>query len=534
MSAKSPYDLTDPATIEALRNPAVIPHPAETVQVIQTHISVVLIAPPFVYKLKKPVNLGFLDYSTLAQRRRFCQEEVRLNRRLSTDVYLGVVPVSSIDGKPALENEDHVVDVAVKMRQLEDGGFLHQQIEDGRLRVTTLQQVADRLTSFYRDQTSTPYIAEGGHIETIRNAVRENYRQIEPFTGDMIAAPSLTAIRDYSELFMRTRAPLLNRRREGGWILDGHGDLRLEHIHLAGNHLNLFDCIEFNERLRFVDTASEVAFLAMDLDAHRRPDLATAFTAYFAHAMGDSALSLLLDFYKCYRACVRAKVEGLRSRETEVSPDERKKSRTRAIQHGQLALSYATGGSDPVVIIVMGRIGSGKSTVAGRLTGALGWEQYASDRIRKAQAGIPVTQQSGPAEREILYTDAMTRATYDAMLEKAVKRAKRSQSTILDATFAGRSRRDRLRNALRAAEIPYRFLELKAPEHVLRERLRRRDHTGNQESDARLADFERINAGYQVPDALEDACHHTVDATGSLDEILGAIYRHLSAYRFER
>lgn len=533
MTSKARFELTDPATIDALRDPAIYPHQPRTVEIIQTHISVILITPPFVYKLKKPVNLGFLDYSSLARRRHFCKEEVRLNRRLSDDIYLDVVPVSVIDGKPALENEDHVVDVAVKMRQLQDGGFLHQQVREGRIRLATLQRVADRLTTFYREQRSTPHIAEGGRIETLRDAVMDNYRQIEPFTGTMIAAPSLAAIRDYSELFMRTRAPLLNRRRANGWILDGHGDLRLEHIHLSGNHLNLFDCIEFNERLRFVDPASEVAFLTMDLDAHRRPDLAAAFTAYCMHALDDPSMHLLLDFYKCYRACVRIKVEGLRSRETEVSAGEREKSRTRAIQHGQLALSYATNGSGPTVLIVMGRIGSGKSTVADRLADALGWERYASDRIRKAQAGIPVTQRSDPTERKRLYTDDMTRTTYAIMLKQALERAKRNQSTILDATFAGRSRRERLRHALRAAGIPYRFIELKAPEHLLRERLRQRDRAGNQESDARLVDFEKINAGYQAPDALEDACHHPVDATGSLDEILGAIYRHLSAYRFE-
>ncbi len=535
MSAKQkqPFDLTDPATINALRNPAVYPHHPETVDIIQTHISVILIAPPFVYKLKKPVNLGFLDYSTLARRRHICTEEVRLNRRLSTDIYMGVVSVSCVDGKPALENEDQAVDIAVKMRQLEDGGFLHQQTEDGRIRVTTLQQVADRLTMFYRDQEPTSSIAAGGCIETIRHAVRENYSQIEPFTGDLIDVPSLAAIRDYSELFMRVRAPLLNRRRAGGYIRDGHGDLRLEHIHLAGNNLNIFDCIEFNEALRFVDPASEIAFLAMDLDSHRRPDLAAGFTAYFAHAMGDPAIFSLLDFYKCYRACVRAKVEGLRSHETEVSPAERKKSRVRAMQHCQLALRYATSGSDPVVIIVMGRIGSGKSTVADRLATALGWERYASDRIRKEQAGIPVTQRAGAEERKRLYTDAMTRTTYEVMLEQAVKGAKHSQSTILDATFAGRSRRNRLRDALRAAGIPYRFLELTAPETVLRDRLHHRDDAGNHESDARLVDFETINAGYQAPDALEDACHHRIDATGSVDNILSNIYRQLSAYRFD-
>jgi aminoglycoside phosphotransferase family enzyme/predicted kinase len=510
-----------------LQNPASYPHRPDRVEIVQTHASYVALVPPYVYKVKKPVNLGFLDFSTLEKRRHFCREEVRLNRRLCRDTYLGVVSLSRKNGTLVFGDGDRVVEYAVKMKHLGEGGFLHQRVQRGALEREDLDRVVETLAAFYQAETPTPAMAAWGRVEKLRISTDENFAQTEADLGDLLAPPAFEAIRYYTNRFYDQHALLLERRRAEGHILDGHGDLHLEHIHLTPEAVCIYDCIEFNERLRYVDVANDVAFLAMDLDFNGQPDLARYVACRMAEALDDPALLLLVDFYKCYRAYVRGKVEGMRSREPEVPAAERQASRERARRYYRLALRYAVAGSEPLVVVVMGRVGTGKSTLAHALGEALGWEVLSSDPLRKEQAGVPLYERGSETARTDLYSEERTAATYAALRDGAVARARTHQGAVLDATFGRRRHRDALREALRRGRVFCCFVELDASDATIKSRLKQRETAAQVVSDARLEDFDRLCAHYEAPDALEDARHFTVAAEPSTEATLREALTHL-------
>lgn len=527
------------ALLGFLEDVASYAHAPETVEIVQTHISYVALAGPFVYKVKKPVDLGFADFSTLERRRHFCEEEVRLNRRLCGGIYKGVVPIfDSPKGgltfeRPGVASEEATpVEYAVKMQRLGAEDFLDRRLAEGAAGEEDLERVAEALTAFYRQQASSPEIAAWGRTARLRQSTDENFAQTKGCVGTLLGRPAYDALRYYTNRFYDQQATRINRRRAGGRILDGHGDLRLEHVHLSPADVCIFDGIEFSERLRAVDVACDVAFLAMDLDAHGHPDLALFFARRMAERLGDPGLLQMMDFYKCYRAYVRGKVEHLRAGEAEVPEADRTESRERARRHFQLALQYATAGSGPAVLAVMGGIGTGKSTQARALGKALGWAVVRSDVVRKEQAGMPLRARPAAAQREALYAPERTEHTYAALREEALRWVADGHGAVLDATFGKRAHRDALRDALGAAGVPYCFIEMVAPGPVVRERLQRREAGPPPVSDARLEDFEKLQAGYEAPDALEDAYHFTVSA-GEAPEAATttAILKHL--VRFE-
>ncbi len=511
-------------------------HAPACVDVVQTHISYVALAPPLVFKVKKPLDLGFLDYSTPERRRHFCEEEVRLNRRLCAGVYEAVVPITRQGGRLAWGGAGPLVEVAVRMRHLDPAGFLDARLDAGTLATADLDCVADVLAAFYHAQRPTAEAAAWGRADRLRVSTDENAAQTERFVGTLLSRPAHEALRYATERFFSGRARLLSRRRAEGRVVDGHGDLRLEHVHLMPGHLApegdagcvcVYDCVEFNERLRLVDVANDVAFLAMDLDAHGRPGLARHVAERIATALGDPELLGVLDFYKGYRATVRGKVEGMRSEEPEVPAAERAASVEHAQAFFRLALGYAVAGSQPLVVAVMGRAATGKSTLARALADALGWEAVGSDAVRKAAAGVPLFVRGDAAARAALYAPDRTDATYAALTDAALGRATRGLGTVLDATFATRRHRDALRAALAAAGVGHRFVELVAPDDVLRARLSAREGAPGEISDARLADFEALAARFEPPTPLEDPDHLTADAEDDAEACTADVLRHL-------
>jgi hypothetical protein len=510
----SPRTDTPDATLTAsellsfLENPASYPHAPDDVTILQTHISYVALTPPYVYKVKKPVDLGFLDFTTLARRRHYCDQEVTLNRRLCDAIYEGVVPISRTREGLVLEDDTNVVEVAVKMKKLSADGFANAQLERGALTAQDLDRVAAKLHAFYETRSSSPEIAAAGRTEKLRVNTDENFAQTEGHVGPLLSRPAYDTLRYATDRFYDQQGVLLNRRRAGGHIVDAHGDLRLEHVHLTPERVCIYDCIEFNERFRHIDVANDIAFLAMDLDVHGRPDLATHLVYHMVRGLRDPELPRLVNFYKSYRAYVRGKVEGMRSLKDEVPSDERAASQERARTAYQWALRYMVAGSQPLVIAVMGRVATGKSTQAHAIADALGWDAMNSDRVRKQQAGLPLHERSDPSTREALYAREMTEKTYNALIDAAVTRGQAGQGTVLDATFSRRAHRDRLRERLHEADIPYVFVELTADDDTVRTRLRQRATTRRDVvSDARLEDFEMLTQRYEAPDALEDARH---------------------------
>lgn len=528
----SPADVAPEEILSFLGNPASYPHRPDTVELVHTHISCVALAGKWVYKVKKPVDLGFVDFSTLEKRRRFCEEEVWLNRRLCAAIYGGVVPVFRSEEGLTFEENGPAVEYAIKMHRLGEEHFLDRRLARGEVALPDLDRVVEKLAALYRGQSSSAEIAIWGRTDRLRVSTDENFAQTEPHVGTALSRPAFEAIRYYTNRFYDHQAPLINRRRAHGHIIDGHGDLRLEHVHLTPEDVCIFDCIEFSRRLRSVDVASDVAFLAMDLDFSGRPDLSVAFARRVAEALDDPELLKMIDFYKCYRAYVRGKVEGMRSREAEVPEAERTASRERATRYFQWALQYATAGSGPAVIAVMGRVGTGKSTQAKALAETLGWDVVRSDRVRKEQAGVPLRERGGAAERADLYAEERTRQVYTALGNEAVRRAGHSRGTVLDATFGKRTYRDAMREALNEHDIPHCFVELTASDAAIKRRLKAREKAASV-SDARLEDLAMLSAGYEAPDALEDAYHFRAETEAHPETTTTEILKHLVRFALQ-
>jgi aminoglycoside phosphotransferase family enzyme/predicted kinase len=525
----APHDLLD-----FLLDPRSYPHQPAKTRLIQTHSAYVVIASPYVYKVKKPVNFGFLDFSSLAQRRYFSEREVTLNQRLCPDLYLGVVPISRCGGRLRFGEGDVVVEYAIKMRELSEEGFLARRLERGEADRADIDRIVATLKAFYESHPPTEDILAWGRIDHLRINTDENFRQTEPYIGQTISRPAFEAIRRYTDRFYATHEDLFASRIRDGWIRDGHGDLHLEHIHLGPDTLCIYDCIEFNDRFRYLDVASDVAFLAMDLDYNGRPDLARCLTGAMSEALGDRTMPRLMEFYKGYRAYVRGKVETFRSGEPEVPAPERAASRERAGRYFRLALQYAALGSGLTVIVVMGRSGAGKSTLAARLGEELGWTVLSSDGLRKELAGVPVHGRSSAPVRQWLYAEPMTRRTYRTLFERMERQLLAGHGLILDATFGNRMFRDALRDRLHRMAAACHFIEAAASDAAVKQRLAARDQRPDEISDARLENFDTINRQYAPPEELPPDAYLSVTTETGLNETLTACLTCLVERHVER
>ena len=516
-----------------LLNPQSYPHQPRTVRLVQTHASFVFLAPPFVYKVKKPVNFGFLNFSTLEKRRHFCEREVALNRRLSPNIYLGVVPISTREGRFTFGEGDAVVEYAVKMRRLANGYFLDQLLERGELSPGDLDRIAVALKEFYLAQHPTEEVVSWGRIDRLRISTDENFRQTREFIGHTLSRPAFETIRFYTDQFYKRHSASFASRIRERRIRDCHGDLHLEHIHLTPRALHIYDCIEFNDRFRYVDVASDAAFLAMDLDFEGRPELARYFARRMAAELNDDGMPLLMDFYKCYRAFVRGKVESLHSVAHAAPEEERRAAAERARRYYRLALQYTVAGSRPLVLAVMGRIASGKSTLARALGTELGWKIYSSDHVRKKMAGFPLYERSSAAARRRLYSAAMTEDTYDRLLTTAEAQVKKGHSVILDATFARREHRELLAERFRKRGFNWRVFEAQASNAAVKQRLRAREAKPDEVSDARLEDFDMLTRLYEPPLELPAGQCGKVRISGPLDQTVTKALQSLARIQVE-
>ena len=331
-----------PALVQALLTSQVYPHRPASIDMVQTQMSFVFLTGDYVYKVKKPVNLGYLDYTTLEKRLHFCRQEVTLNRRLCPDVYLDVVPIVDHNGAILVEREGEIIEYAVKMRQLPLDRTMDNLLKAGRVSADMLGRVARKLAAFHEKAESSQVIARFGDVDTIVVNTDENFTQTEKYIGTTISQNAYDAIKSYTEGFIRENAPLFRQRMADSRIRDCHGDLHAAHVCFTDD-ICIFDCIEFNDRFRYSDVANEVAFLAMDLDQHGRPDLSGEFVEAYVEASGDSHLLRLLGFYKCYRAYVRGKVESFKLDDPLIPAEDKGRIQDVARRYFELARSYIAG-----------------------------------------------------------------------------------------------------------------------------------------------------------------------------------------------
>jgi len=329
-----------PPLVQAMLDPSFYPHHPAQVDLVQTHISYLFLCGDLVYKVKKPVDFGFLDFTTLEQRGFFCQQEVSLNKRFSPDVYLGVVPISLVGDSFRLGDETAVIEYAVKMRRINEEHMLYRLLQAGRAGPETMQRIGRHLAMAYAAIPGDEKSRAFGTLDVIATNVKENFAQTRHYLGGPVTKEVFASIERWSLSFMQAKRALFEQRMAQGRIKDCHGDLHLQHICVEGEHIYIFDCIEFNERFRFGDVASDVAFLAMDLDFNDYPDLGRIFVDAYAAAAADLTLSEVLPFYKVYRAYVRAKVTSFLLDDAALDEKAREEVLRQAKQYYDLAYHY--------------------------------------------------------------------------------------------------------------------------------------------------------------------------------------------------
>ncbi len=325
---------------QALLNPEIYPdHPLE-VKLIETHISLLFLTGNYVYKVKKPVDFGFLDFTTLEKRKFFCEQEVRLNRRLSPLVYLGIIKITKGDHQIKLNGNGEPVEYAVKMKQIPEEFLMDKLLEKNQVTSKMIEAISRKLVKFYFSAETSDLIKSFAKPERVKQDTDENFEQTKKYIGVTIFGEAYEKVKSRTDNFFGYKNDIFHKRIAADRIRDCHGDLRLEHI-FWGDEISIFDCIEFNERFRYTDVAADIAFLAMDLDYHSRQDLSEHLIDAFIAESGDHGLIEILDFYKCYRAYVRGKVESFRLDDPHIPESEKKEAVKRAQKYFDLANQYA-------------------------------------------------------------------------------------------------------------------------------------------------------------------------------------------------
>jgi aminoglycoside phosphotransferase family enzyme/predicted kinase len=513
-------ELPLPELIAGLSRPDAYAHPVKKVEVIQTHISVVFLTGDFAYKVKKPVNLGFLDFSTLEQRKHFCEEEVRLNRRLAPQVYLGVVPVTKQDWL-RIGGDGPVVEWAVQMKRLPQGATLESQLRHGDVQPQLLRTLAERLAEFHRHADANARIASFGRYDVVAQNARENFKQTEPHLGITVSAAVYERVRERTEALLQQQRPLIEARASRSVPRDTHGDLHLDHVYLFPNEpppsdLVMIDCIEFSDRFRYADPVADVAFLVMDLHFHARRDLARIFADAYFQAAGDAEGRLLLPFYSAYRAMVRAKVEGMELSETEIDPGERAEAQARARAHWLLALGELESPSKrPAVLMLAGLPGTGKSTLARSLAQQAHFHIFRSDVIRKELAEQAHVSEKAVTFDEGIYERSWTQCTYAEMLNRAEQCWWTGERVLIDANFREEAQRQQFLQAAQHWGVPALLLHCQVPAEVARQRLQARHRDA---SDADWKIHQALAESWK-PFAITTARFvHAIDTSGTAEQ----------------
>ena len=499
-----------------LLDPTASAHPAGDRRLIETHISWVIVAGEYAYKLRKPVNFGFVDFSTLEKRRADCEAEVALNRRLCSDLYLGVVDlVERADGSLAFGGSGTPIEPAVHMRRLPEAGMLPCLVERGDADERLMQRIAQQLADFHAAAATGTGIDEYGDVALIRANWAENFSQVDAAGLDPFRR---LALQSYVRRFLDENVSLFEGRIAAGRIRDGHGDLHAGSVCATRRRLYLFDCIEFNARFRYADVAAEVAFLAMDLEHLGRADLASAFVDAYVRATNDVDLLRLLDFYKCYRAFVRGKVLTLQLSEPGLDPATSARLASDARAYFSLAFACAFPRDRPVLVVVMGLPASGKTTLARALASHLGLIHLSSDVTRKQLAGIRPTLHRQDRFEGGIYSRASSRRTYAAMRRKAARWLRRGKSVVLDATYGQRAERAAVRQLARHAGAPVWFVICRADESILMARLAGRVNDPRSTSDARPEIWPALRDAFSEPTEIENAL--SADMTAAVDSVV--------------
>ena len=509
--------------ISALGSADAYPHPCGEIRCIQTHISWVFLTGSYAYKVKKPVDFGFLDFSTLAKRRHYCEEELRCNRRFAPELYLDVVAIRAGDhgfqvgalDSGSDEARSEPLEYAVRMRQFPTAAELDVRLANGELASHELADFGRELAPIHAELPRVGSDASWGTAGAVRDPVLENFTQIAGSPYQAAFDERLARLERWCEEQHGALVALFDARRADGFIRECHGDLHLSNMVSLDDGITAFDCIEFSPGLRWIDVISDAAFLLMDCLVRDRPDLGYAFLNAYLEANGDYAGGRLLGYYVVYRSLVRAKVAALQADAAD--------SRARFERHLEFAEGRAFA-ARPVLVLTCGLSGSGKSWLAERLVGTLGAVRIRSDVERKRLHGLTAEADSGSGVGQGMYQPAATEAVYEVLQISARALLAGGESVIVDATFLDARQRDAFVGMARAPAIPALILYCTAPVAVLEARIAKRSKQGGDPSEADATVLARQREGFIEPDGeavITVQTHEEVDVAALAKQIRG-------------
>ncbi|QBQ54042.1 AAA family ATPase [Nitrosococcus wardiae] len=483
--------MTEPVgtLIKALQQPKVYNHAVENLTLIETHISWLVLTGPYVYKIKKPLNLGFLDFSTLDKRRHYCHEELRLNRRLAPEIYLEVVPISGSPAHPCLGGADAPIEYAVKMVQFPQQARLDYCLQRGELSPELIGSLANKVATFHQSIAIAPQDSPYGTPEAVLQPALENFEQVNTFLAEEKEDQEwLARLRQWTEEKWQQLQPEFIDRKKAGSVRECHGDLHLGNIALRNSQFVIFDCIEFNENLRWIDIMSELAFLVMDLEDRGRPDLAHhCLNRYLEHS-GDYPGLAVLNYYQVYRALVRAKVTAIRLGQAP-SPPEAQAVKEDYRSYLKLALGYIQP-AQTFLIITHGLSGSGKTTLSQPLLDRLGAIRLRSDIERKRLHGLKSRDRLGEGVATGIYSAQSSRQTYQHLQQLAQTVLTAGYPVLVDAAFLKQVQRQAFQDLAQTLSVPFAILDFRCDPQQLQQRIRERQRQDRDASDADLAVLE--------------------------------------------
>jgi len=516
-----------PKWFDVMLDPNTYPHKVDKVELIQTHISWVFLAGPKVYKIKKPVNFGFLDFTTLDKRLHFCKEELRLNKRLCPDIYLDVIPLSESQDKIVLGDDSNVIEWVLVMNKMPHENLMNKLIERELFDKSLLEKITQKLVPFYKNAIAPEEKAkELGSLETIKFNTEENFEQTASFINKLIDQATYDDISKYTREFEEKNQKLFEDRIINKKIVDGHGDLHSGNIcfDFEKDDVYIFDCIEFNERFRFGDIAVDLAFLAMDLDNYGHCILAKELIDELSQSLDDPGLKQLIDFYKCYRAYVRFKIGCFTWASDGIDEQTKNEAQRQAKRYAKLAHRYAGFKKPATLWVFLGLTGTGKSTIARKFSQDQKINYYNSDVIRKEIANIPVNQKVYVPYNQGLYSKEMTQRTYNALIRRAAKDLIIGEDAIIDATFTDASYREKVIELCQVLDVKPVFIHCTLDEKEVKKRLYNRQEAENDVSDGRWEIYLAQKKAFKALDDIkEKATVIELDTSNDIDTLLESL-----------
>jgi len=524
MNRAQPKDII-PDFINAMLKSNFYSHPVSHCELIETHISWVILTGDYVYKIKKPVDFGFLDFSSLDKRKFYCEEELRLNQRLAPELYLDVIKITGTAVNPVLGGEGEALEYTVKMLQFSQDMQLDHVLARNELRPGMIDALADMVADFHKHieiaTADDPY----GETEKIYQPVKENFTQIRDKVTDKVQLKLILVLEQWGEAeFIKIKNALVQRKKNG-FIRECHGDLHLKNLAWYNNKPLAFDCLEFNSNFRWIDVISEIAFLVMDLQDHQQPELAHRFLNRYLELSGDYAGCSVLNFYLVYRAMVLAKVSAIRSHQSGITKIEMDSANKSFHDYLKLALTY-TKQVTPCLIITRGMSASGKSTITESLLEKLGAIRIRSDVERKRLYSIKQSDDSHADTEQGIYSPDATEKTYFKLLELAGSIIDTGISVIVDATFTKKEQRNLFKQLATTKNVRFIIIEFVARDETLRQRIRGRKQDVS-DADLGILEHQIKNWRPLEPDELDYLITLDTEAAINIETLMNRLNFHI-------